>query len=117
MQNAAGSETSAPSCERHDGDHAIVSDLVSLIERVEESVRLIEAAIARETCFGSQEAAGNVVVLDDVTPRYVMANAALTSSQASLGAALYFLRDAGTVKHLAGKDGSGRRPLRSTGRG
>ena len=116
MQNTAGGGTSAPAYERHDGDHAIVSDLVSLIERVEASVRLIEAAIARETCFGSQEDASNVVVLDDVTPRYVMANAALTSSQASLGAALHFLRDAGTVKHGTGEAGSGRRPLHSVGR-
>lgn len=115
MQNAAGGGTSAPSCERQDGDLAIVSDLVSLIEHVEASVKLIEAAIARETSFGSQEDAGNVVVLDDVTPRYVMATAALTSSQASLGAALYFLRDAGTVKHGTGGDGSGRRQLHSAG--
>ena len=66
MQNAVGIGTVAPSCERRDGDQAIVSDLVSLIERVEASVRLIEAAIAKETCFGDQETAGNVVVLDDV---------------------------------------------------
>jgi hypothetical protein len=117
MQNAAGGGTSAPPCERHDGDHAIVSDLVSLIERVEASVKLIEAAIARETCFGGQEAAGNVVVLDDVTPRYVMANAALTSCQASLGAALCFLRDAGPARHGTGDEESGRRPLRWAGRG
>jgi hypothetical protein len=97
MQNAAGAGTTVPSGERHDGDHAIVSDLVSLIERVEASVNMIEAAIARETCFGGQEATDNVVVLDDVTPRYLMANAALTRCHASLGAALCFLRDAGTI--------------------
>lgn len=116
MQNAVGIGTVAPSCERRDGDQAIVSDLVSLIERVEASVRLIEAAIAKETCFGDQETAGNVVVLDDVTPRYVMANAALSRSQASLGAALCFLRDAGTVSHGAGEGGSGRLAPRSARR-
>jgi hypothetical protein len=108
MQNAVGNGTLAPSCECRDGDQAIVSDLESLIERVEASVRLIEAAIAKEKCFGDQESGGNVVVLDDVTPRYVMANAALTRSQASLGAALCFLRDAGTVSHGPREDGSGR---------
>ena len=44
-----------------------MSDLVSLIEHVQASLKLIESAIARETP-GSQEATDNVIVLDDVTP-------------------------------------------------
>jgi len=116
MQNAVGIGTVAPSCERRDGDQAIVSDLVSLIERVEASVRLIEAAIAKETCFGDQETAGNVVVLDDVTPRYVRANAALNSSEANLGAALRFLLDIRAPSPGPGAAGYDRYPVRSTRR-
>ena len=46
---------------------SIVSDLASLIEHVQASLRLIESAIDRESYLGDQEAA-DVVVLDDVTP-------------------------------------------------
>ena len=52
-------------------------------------MKLLEAAIARESAPGNQEAAGNVFVLDDVTPRYVKANAALNACNAGLGVALH----------------------------
>ena len=57
----------------------MVSDVRSLIEHVQASLRLIEQAIARETAPGSHEASANVIVLDDVTPSYVRATAALTA--------------------------------------
>jgi hypothetical protein len=75
--------------------HSIVSELVSLIGHVQASMRLLESAIASEAAPGGQEAA-NVVILDDVTPRYAQASAALNSCNASLGVALHVLRDTRT---------------------
>ena len=113
MSNAAEDGTSAQSGARNDSYHSIVSDLVSLIDRVQASMKLIESAIASEALVDNQEIAANVVVLDAVTPRYVEANAALTACNASLGLALHLLLDAGPSKH--GAEGAGacdRRPVR-----
>jgi hypothetical protein len=49
MQNAAGGGTSAPFGVRNDSYRSIISDLVSLVERVRESMKLIELAVAAET--------------------------------------------------------------------
>lgn len=95
MQNVADG-TSAPSEDRNSLDSAIVSDLVSLIECVRTSMELIDAAVAGEAPLGYREIRTNVVILDDVTPRYVRARAALNSCEAHLGAALRFLRDTRT---------------------
>ena len=120
MRTAAGGKTPAPPDAGNDCDHAIVSDIESLIGRVQASIKVIEATIAREACFGNQEFAGNVVVLDDVTPRYVRANAALNSSEANLGAALRFLLDIRTPNPDSGpgpgEAGYDRYPARSTRR-
>ncbi len=102
MQAAAGGGVSSPSGDRNDGHHSIVSELVSLIEHVQASMQLLEAAIARETAPGNQDAAGNVFVLDDVTPRYVKANAALNTCNAGLGVALHYLLDTGAARHETG---------------
>jgi hypothetical protein len=53
---------------------------------------LIESAIARET-VGSQETTANVIVLDDVTPPYMRATAALRACDANLAMALHSLLD------------------------
>jgi hypothetical protein len=101
---------------RGDDHPSIVSELVSLIAHVEASMTLLEAAIARELAPGDQDAAANVVVLDDVTPRYVKAKAALNSCNAGLGVALHVLLDARTAKHDAGEFGaSDRSRIRSIG--
>jgi hypothetical protein len=71
----------------------IVSDLVVLVEHVQASINLMEAAIARETS-GSDHEPADIVVLDDVTPRYLSATLALNACHASLGEALQFLIDA-----------------------
>jgi hypothetical protein len=105
MQDAAGG-ASAQSSSRNDDYRAIVSDLESLIEQVQASIRLIETAIVGESPLGNQEIAANIVILDDVTPRYVRANAALNACNAALGGALHFLRDNRTSRH--GADPSGR---------
>ena len=54
--------------------------------------RVIGSAI-RSALLTLQEMAANVVVLDDVTPRYLKAGAALKACDAGLGVALHFLRE------------------------
>jgi hypothetical protein len=115
MHNPAGGKTPTPP-DGNASDRAIVFDLVSLIEGVRASTKMIEAAIAREASFGNQEIAANVVVLDDVTPRYLRANAALNSSEANLAAALQFLLDVRTMMPRPDEAGSARRPVRAIGR-
>jgi hypothetical protein len=76
-----------------DSYRSVVSDLVSLIEHVQASLRLIEQTMVPETSPGSQENAANVIVLDDVSPRYIKAAAALKACDANLGIALHVLLD------------------------
>ena len=78
-----------------------MSDLVSLLGNVQASLKLIELAVASETSPGNHDAALNVIVLDDVTPRYAQASAALKACDASLGTTLHFLLDSGTSMHTA----------------
>ena len=84
--------------DRNDNYGTVVSDLVSLIEHMQASMKMLEGAIARELPLGGQEAAGNVIVLDDITPCYVKANAALHACNAGLAVALPFLASAGPSK-------------------
>ena len=114
MQNAAGSPAPAQSDSRNDGYRAIVPELVSLIEHVQASIELIESAIVTESPLGNQEIGANVVVLDDVTPRYVRANAALNACNAGLGAALHFLLDTRTSRQ--GAEAPDHRPVRLASR-
>jgi hypothetical protein len=116
MQNAAGS-ASAQSGGRNDSYRAIVSDLEALIQQVEASIKLIETAIVEESPLGNQEIAANVVVLDDVTPRYIRANTALNACNAALGIALHFLLDSRTSRHGTDQSaGCDARQVRLTGR-
>ena len=102
MQNAAGSGFGFEHHDHNDTHQAVVTELVGLIEHVQSSLRLIEQAIVRETSPGSQENLGensrNVIVLDDVSPRYVKAGAALKACDANLGIALHSLRDSSTQR-------------------
>jgi hypothetical protein len=69
-------------------------------------MKLIESAITSEASLGNQEVAANIVVLDDVTPRYVRANAALNACNAGLGVALHLLQDIRSSKQeTAGAEG------------
>ena len=85
--------------DRNDAYRVVVSDLVSLVEHVQNSLRLIEQTIARETLPetspGSPEGSTNIIVLDDVSPRYMKAAAALQACDVNLGIALRSLRDSG----------------------
>jgi hypothetical protein len=116
MQNAASS-ASAQSGGQNDSYRAIVSDLEALIQQVQASITLIETVIVGESPLGNQEIAADVVVLDDVTPRYMRANAALNACNAALGVALHVLLDNRTSRHGADRSaGYDRRPARLTGR-
>ena len=53
MQNAAGDGVALAAYDQNATYRAVVSDLVSLIEHVQKSLRLIEQTMARETSPGS----------------------------------------------------------------
>ena len=81
-----------------DSRQLIAAELRSLIARIEISVRLVDAAMEPEddsailrTISGSTE----MVVLDDVTPRYATVGAALNACRAELGNALQNLSESG----------------------
>ena len=93
MQNAAGYGVAQASLDQDEVYRAVVSDLVSLIEHIQNSLRMIERTIARETSPGSPESSTNVIVLDDVSPRYTKAAAALQACDVNLGIALRSLLD------------------------
>jgi len=101
MQNAPDVSSPGQAESRNDRYRAIVRDLVSLIAHVQASARLIESAIATETSTDDPEPTANVIVLDDVTPCYTQANAALSACRANLGVALVVLRDIRTSGHEA----------------
>jgi hypothetical protein len=85
--------------DRNDAYRSVVTDLVALIEHVQASLRSIEQEIARETASGSQETSFDVIELDDVTPPYVRATAALKACDANLAIALHSLLDSKTSEH------------------
>ena len=85
MQNAAGDGVAQAPHDQNDAYRAVVSDLVSLVEHVQKSLRLIERTIAGDTSPGSSESSTSVIVLDDVSPRYMKAAAALQVCDVSLG--------------------------------
>src|ERR1700760_764029 len=80
---------------QNDNCGSVISDLVSLIEHMQASMRMLEGAIAKELPLAGQEVADNVIVLDDITPCYLRANAALHACKAGLGVALHSLADTG----------------------
>jgi hypothetical protein len=93
MQNAAGDGVAQAPHDPNAAYRAVVSDLVSLVEHVQKSLRLIEQTIAGETSPGSPESSTNIIVLDDVSPRYMKAAAALQACDVNLGIALRSLLD------------------------
>src|SRR3954469_21321139 len=97
MQNAAGDAVVQAPHDQNATYRAVVSDLVSLIEHFQKSLRLIEQTIARETSPemtpGSPESSTNIIVLDDISPRYIKADAALQACDVNPGIALRSLLD------------------------
>jgi hypothetical protein len=93
MLNYAGTPPLVAMAET-DSRELIAAELRSLITRIEISVRLIDAAMEPEddsAISGSTE----IVVLDDVTPRYATVGAALNACRAELGNALQNLSESG----------------------
>ncbi|MDX3970916.1 MAG: hypothetical protein QHD01_30590 [Bradyrhizobium sp.] len=82
-----------------DSRQLIAADLRSLIARIDISLRLIDAVMAEEDATGhvSVVAGSNeIFVLDDVTPRYATASAALIACRAGLDHALQQLSESGS---------------------
>jgi hypothetical protein len=106
MHSATGGSVQPDS--QNDNFSSVVSDLVALIEHMQASMKMLEGAIARELPLAGQEVGDNVIVLDDITPCYVKANAALHACRAGLGVALHFLSGAeppdSTIVELAGSN-------------
>lgn len=101
MRNAAGEGIAFGTDSQDDSFESVVSDLASLIEHVQASLRLIERTMVPEPSIGGPENAGNVVVLDDVSPRYAKAAAALKACDINLGVALDVLLDSRTPERGA----------------
>jgi hypothetical protein len=99
MQKPLGGGIAIERDERNDAYRSVVSDVISLIEHVQASLRLIEQEIARETASGSQETSSDVIELDDVTPPYVRATSALKACDANLAIALHSLLDSKIPEH------------------
>lgn len=81
-----------------DSDQLIAAELRSLIARIEISMRLINAAMEPEHDSAIVDAVSGsteIIVLDDVTPRYVTASAALNACRAELVQALQKLSGPG----------------------
>jgi hypothetical protein len=72
---------------------SIFPDLVSLIQRLQTSIRFSELALAAARA-NSDDADANYFILDDVTPRCALANAALHTCRARLSEALDNLPEA-----------------------
>jgi hypothetical protein len=100
MQNAAD-HAPVRHGDLNDNCTAIVSNLRSLVEQVGAMMKLIESAIASEASTGHADMATNITVLDDVTPRYVRVNVALSTCNASLGVALHLVHDIRNVRQKA----------------
>lgn len=102
MLNYAGTPPLAAMAET-DSRQLIAAELRSLIARIEISVRLIDAAMTSKHVEPDDDSAilsaisgsTEIVVLDDVTPRYATASAALNSCRAELGHALQKLSESG----------------------
>jgi hypothetical protein len=96
MLNLAGTPALITTLET-DSRQLIAADLRALIARIEISIRLIDAVmedavmekedLAREH-DGAVVGSTDFFVLDDVTPRYATASAALNACRAGLGHAL-----------------------------
>jgi hypothetical protein len=88
MQNAAGDDVAQTPHDPNAAHPAVVSDLVSLAEHVQTSLRLIEQTIAAETSPGSPESSTNIIVLDDVSPRYMKGCRRMQACDVNLGITL-----------------------------
>ena len=77
---------------RNETYHTVVSDLGAVIDQVRKSHKLIESEIA-SGATAEEPVAGDVIVLDDVTPGSSRAYAVLRECDAGLSVALHLLRE------------------------
>jgi hypothetical protein len=103
MHNAAGDRIEIEPGDWNDAYLEVVSDLVALIDHVRASLKLIERATALEASLGDREVCGSVIVLDDVTPRYIKATTALTVCDVNLGIALRSLQESRASRRGTGE--------------
>jgi len=100
MLNYAGTPPLAAMADA-DSRQLIEAELRSLIARIDISVRLIDAAMKQEDDEPVPDSAiagsAEIFVLDDVTPRYATASAALNACRAGLGRALQSLSESGNA--------------------
>jgi hypothetical protein len=99
MLNYAGTPPLVAMAET-DSRQLIAAELRSLIARIEISVRLIDAAMEPEddsAILSAISGSTEIVVLDDVTPRYATVGAALNACRAELGNALQNLSESGNL--------------------
>lgn len=95
MPNYAGTPPPAAMAET-DSRQLIAAELRSLIARIEISMRLIDAAMEPDddnAILSAISGSTEIVVLDDVTPRYATTSAALNTCRAELGRALQNLSE------------------------
>ncbi|KRQ11447.1 hypothetical protein [Bradyrhizobium manausense] len=82
-----------------DSRQLIAAEIRSLIARIEIGMRLIDAAMSSGDMEPEDDSAdlgsSEIVVLDDVTPRFATASAALNACRAELGHALELLSESG----------------------
>ena len=81
--------------DRDDSHHSIIADIRFLIAGVDASIGRIELAMGREAASESPDSSAAVVVLDDVTPRYLAASAALSACRVELDFAMHALQETG----------------------
>jgi hypothetical protein len=93
MQKAATGGVRNPAEVRNDGLGSIASSFDALIAHVKAAIEVIETAIECESACKNQPDIDGIFVLDDVMPRYAKARAELHACDASLNAALTFLRE------------------------
>ena len=97
MLNYAGTPPLAAMAET-DSRQLIAAELRSLIARIEISMRLVDAAMQPDddaAILSSGLGSTDIIVLDDVTPRYATASAALNACRAELDRALQNLSESG----------------------
>ncbi|WP_234686033.1 hypothetical protein [Bradyrhizobium monzae] len=99
MLNYAGTPPLVAMAET-DSRQLIAAELRSLIARIEISMRLIDATMEPDDDSAISSAISGsieVVVLDDVTPRFATASAALNTCRAELSHALQMLSESGNA--------------------
>ncbi len=96
MRNAADGDVPALPKHRNEKFGSMISELASLLDHVQASIKAIDTAVALDASSACLECVDNVVVLDDVAARHAKARAALNACNISLDAALQFLRNAET---------------------